>query len=109
MSTHCSRYLMRRRSGQLISDLSKAVLGFQSCLSVQCYSLRAVYVHFSTCFLVCQGSKCIQFVPTEVLHQCGYESPIAARDDLYRKAKVSSSSSERRHMEKANKSPLAGI
>ncbi|KAJ0415203.1 hypothetical protein BJY00DRAFT_293874 [Aspergillus carlsbadensis] len=28
------------------------------------------------------------FVPTEVLHQCGYESPIAARDDLYQKAKL---------------------
>ncbi|KAL3454367.1 hypothetical protein BJX65DRAFT_727 [Aspergillus insuetus] len=28
------------------------------------------------------------FVPTEVLHQCGYESPIAARDDLYRKTKL---------------------
>jgi hypothetical protein len=51
----------------------------------------------------------MQFVPTEVLHQCGYESPIAARDDLYRKAKVSSPSSERRHMAKANKRPLVGI
>ncbi|KAL3471525.1 hypothetical protein BJX99DRAFT_263187 [Aspergillus californicus] len=28
------------------------------------------------------------FVPTEVLYRCGYDSPLAARDDLYRKAKL---------------------